>query len=76
MEQLITAFISVAVAIGGLAMMFKFLNGRINTIKKEVDKDLERGDARFDKILDVLEVHGVDLAEIKKDIEYMRKNGK
>lgn len=76
MSEIVTAIIAVGVAIGGTGTMFRFLNGRINTVKKDVNEDLKRGEAKFDKIMETLEGHGKSLVKIKTDIEWMRKNGK
>jgi len=76
MNEIVTAIIAVGVALTGTGTMFKFLHSRINTVKKEVDADLKRGEAKFDKIMEALEDHGKSLVKIKTDIGWMRENGK
>ena len=49
-----------AVAVG---FMFRFLNTKIDAVKKDTQKDLKRGQEKFDKIMDTLTEIQVDNAD-------------
>lgn len=56
----IGAGIGGAVAVG---FMFRFLNIKIDTVKKDTQEDLKRGQKKFDKIMDTLTEIQVDNAD-------------
>lgn len=74
--------------IGGSSLMFRFLNAKIDALKKckqdtklcdersgDIQKDLERGEAKFDKIMKIQTDMLVSIEGLTKEIKHFN-NGK
>lgn len=83
MMELSTMIIGAGVAVVGTGTMLKFLNGRINkkqeiktceAIHKANNEALERGEKKFDKLLDEQEKQGKTLAGQAVTLEFIGKS--
>ena len=82
MESVVTAVVTVFTGLGGVGLMFRFLNNKIDSKVGQIDCDthvraiekiLDKGDAKFDKLSDSLEIQGKEITEIATTIKWLAK---